>query len=202
MQLIVITTEGLFNEEVLILNKLFERGMSRLHLRKPSANEEELGNLLLQIKTEYYERIVLHDHFSLLQSFPLSGVHLNRRNPFPPTAKQLSVSCSCHSFGEVLHLAGNYDYLFLSPIFDSISKLGYKQAFTAEELTTARSEGLINSNVIALGGVNEQTLPLAAKYGFGGVAVLGALWSKYMKDKNETALIKQFEVLSTLAKNR
>ena len=202
MQLIVITAEILFEEEGFILNKLFEKGMFRLHLRKPLATEEELGNLLLQIKPEYYERIVLHDYFSLLQSFPLSGVHLNRRNPVPPAVKQLSVSCSCHSFEDVLHSTGKHNYLFLSPIFNSISKSGYKHAFTAEELITAKSEGLIHSKLIALGGINEKTIPLAANYGFGGVAVLGALWSNYLKDKNTTALIKQLDVLSTIAKKQ
>jgi thiamine-phosphate pyrophosphorylase len=196
MQLTVITTDRLFDGESMIVNHLFEAGMLRLHLRKPSATEEELRNFLQQIKAEYYERIVLHDHFGLLQSFPLFGAHLNKRNRTVPADVE-HLGCSCHSFGEVLQAIDKYDYLFLSPIFDSISKSGYNHAFTEEELITAKSEGLINSKVIALGGINEHTIPIAAKYGFGGVAVLGALWNRDIKD-----ITKQFKILSTTVKNQ
>ena len=197
MQLIVITTDILFNREAFILNKLFEKGMSHLHLRKPLATKSEMESLLMQIKKEYYNRIVLHDHFELVQSFPLKGVHLNKRNPIHPNVKLSSVSCSCHSLEDVQSAMENHDYLFLSPIFDSISKSGYEHAFTSEQLMEAKSQGLINEKVIALGGIDERTIPLAAGYDFGGVAVLGALWGNYVEDRDEVALMQRFEIVTS-----
>jgi threonine dehydrogenase-like Zn-dependent dehydrogenase len=48
--------------------------------------------------------------------------------------------------------------------------------WTADEtLLSAKASGLINERVIALGGISPKTIPHAAAYGFGGVAVLGAL---------------------------
>lgn len=47
------------------------------------------------------------------------------------------------------------DYLFLSPIFDSISKRGYLSQFSFESLQNAAKEGLIDGKVFALGGVTQ-----------------------------------------------
>jgi thiamine monophosphate synthase len=69
-----------------------------------------------------------------------------------------------------------YDYVFLSPVFDSISKEGYRAAFSHEELLRASEAGLINAKVIALGGIDATTLPLLKPYKFGGIGVLGAIW--------------------------
>ena len=201
MRLITITTDTIFPKEALALNKLFEEGMPLLHLRKPWATEEDIKQLLLQIEDEYYDRIVLHDHFALTQTFPLKGVHLNRRNIDCPYNNLSSISCSCHSLQCVKAFLENHNYIFLSPIFDSISKQGYKQAFTHEQLVEAKKESVINDKVIALGGINKDTIPLVGQYGFGGVAVLGALWSDYVKDKNESTLIARLKDLLSITKH-
>jgi thiamine-phosphate pyrophosphorylase len=201
MQLIVITSEILLEDEASILNKLFERGMMVLHLRKPFASESDLRHLLSQINTKYHNRIVLHDCFALAASFQLKGVHLNRRNPIRPRQEVNSLSCSCHSFADLGQSKG-LDYVFLSPIFDSISKKGYTQTFTKEDLLLAKATGLINEKVIALGGINTATIPLAALYGFGGMAVLGALWDDYPQSKDENALMKRFDELWTITRKQ
>ena len=69
------------------------------------------------------------------------------------------------------------DYVFLSPIFDSISNQGYGKAFTSEELQNAKNQGLIGERTYALGGVELSRLPALRALGFGGAAVLGALWN-------------------------
>jgi thiamine-phosphate pyrophosphorylase len=197
MKLIVITTENSIEGEAALLNRLFERGMDVLHLRKPSASEGELRKLLSQIDRKFHNRIVLHDRFALTGSFRLKGVHLNSRQPVRPQTPVASLSRSCHSLEELEDIGG-FDYVFLSPIFDSISKAGYTQAFTKEELLEAKAGGLINDKVIALGGVRTDNIPAAKGYGFGGVAVLGALWNDYLKDKKESALMKRFDELLTV----
>ena len=78
------------------------------------------------------------------------------------------VSRSCHSLDE---LTAEANYLFLSPIFDSISKPGYRAAFSAEEL-----RGKVDGRVFALGGVTFEQLPYIQELGFGGAAMLGAAW--------------------------
>ena len=81
---------------------------------------------------------------------------------------------SLHSLQDLqLDLSG-LDYVFLSPIFDSISKQGYSAAFEAEALAAALQTA--RCPVIALGGISTQNIPIAASLGFAGVAVLGSIW--------------------------
>ncbi|GHS93612.1 hypothetical protein FACS1894207_0310 [Bacteroidia bacterium] len=199
MKLIIITTEYFFEGEAAALNALFERGMEILHLRKPASTETELKNLIGQIDERFHRRIVLHDHFPLITPFHLKGIHLNGRNPERPVQVSASVSRSCHSIKELENTAG-YDYVFLSPIFDSISKTGYTHAFSSEDLINAQSAGLINKQVIALGGIDAENISGSGKYGFGGAAVIGALWGNFPKDKDENALFERFDQLQIACK--
>lgn len=177
MKLVVITRPDFFEGETDIVNDLFRSGMERLHLRKPKASEEELSAWLQGIDRQYYGCIVLHDCFSLVEKFSLGGVHLNSRNPETPANIQgITVSRSCHSIDEVAEHKGRCNYLFLSPIYDSISKEGYGAAYSRIDLERAASEGIIDDKVLALGGVNLEHIPEIRSMGFGGAAVLGALW--------------------------
>jgi thiamine-phosphate pyrophosphorylase len=93
-------------------------------------------------------------------------------NDYIPT-----LSRSCHSIEELTD-GQRYDYLFLSPIFDSISKKGYRSAFSPEQLTKAGKEGVINEKVIALGGITPEKKTAIKDWNFGGIAVLGFLWQE------------------------
>ena len=171
MKLVVITRPDFFEGETDIVNDLFRSGMERLHLRKPKASEDELSVWLQHIDHQYYGRIVLHDCFSLVEKFSLGGVHLNSRN-----IQGITVSRSCHSIDEVAEHKGRCNYLFLSPIYDSISKEGYGAAYSRIDLERAAAEGIIDDKVLALGGVNLEHIPEIRSMGFGGAVVLGALW--------------------------
>lgn len=177
MKTIVITRPAFFDGETDLVNNLFREGMERLHLRKPGASEEELTAWLQNIDSQYYGRIVLHDCFPLAEIFALGGVHLNSRNPKAPQGiLGMTVSRSCHSIREVIQHKSECDYLFLSPIYDSISKEGYGAAYSRIDLERAAAEGIIDDKVLALGGVNLEHIPEIRSMGFGGAVVLGALW--------------------------
>lgn len=190
MRLIVISTDTIYPDEGAVLNSLFHEGMPWLHLRKPFASEAALERLLQTIDASFYERIVLHEHFELLHTYPLKGIHLNKRNPDYTIERPASLSRSCHSLEEVTASVQTVDYVFLSPLFDSISKQGYKQAFTHEQLMQAKERQIIHDRVIGLGGLDETTIPQISAYGFGGVAVLGALWG-VKEDKTDMALLQK-----------
>ena len=178
MRLIVITTPQLFDGEASAITALLEAGLDTLHLRKPQASEAELDGLLRQIPPTYYGRIVTHDHFSLAERFGLKGVHLNSRHPVAPAGYRGSISCSCHSIEELVRRKATCHYLFLSPIFDSISKTGYASAYSPKALEEARDRGLIDEKVVALGGISSERLSQVQKWGFGGAALLGDIWQQ------------------------
>lgn len=195
MVLIVITTPYFFEGEDRILSLLFQEGMERLHLRKPQSNVNELRMLLEAIPLEYRSRIVLHDHFELAVEYQLAGIHLNSRNHAIPQGFKGSVSRSCHSLEEVQENRA-LDYVFLSPLFQSISKEGYGSGFPMEVLHQAASDGIINQKVIALGGMDQTTIPLIEPLNFGGAAVLGALWGNNPPEEQTSSIIKRYKQLN------
>ncbi|MFA6780285.1 MAG: thiamine phosphate synthase [Paludibacteraceae bacterium] len=178
MKLIVITTPDFRKGESDQIISLFENGLETLHLRKPNSDITTYEHLLASIPTPFLGRIVLHEHFSLTDKLPLCGVHLNRRNPSYRGNRCVQISKSCHSLEEI-RSASSFDYLFLSPIFNSISKSGYNAAFSDKQLETASQNGWINENVIALGGIDISTLSKIKRFSFGGAALLGAVWQNF-----------------------
>jgi len=179
MKLIVITTPAFFVEEDKILTTLFEEGLDYLHLRKPDTAPMFSERLLTLIPGQYHKRIVTHDHFYLKEEFNLMGIHLNHRNPTPPENYKGHISCSCHSIEEVKRRKGSCNYVFMSPIFDSISKQHYLSTYSAEDIRKATKEGVIDKRVIALGGIDAENILLIKDYGFGGAAILGDLWNRF-----------------------
>lgn len=181
---IVITMPGMFPGEADMVNTLFANGMQRLHLRKPGASEEEMAEWIGRIDLPFRQRIIVHDHHRLLRTMGLGGIHLNARNPDAPAwfsaerqkRGSVTLSRSCHSLEEIAQWKGVCDYLFLSPIFDSISKGGYTSAFTRETLLQAYHDGLFSKPVYALGGVSADNIRSIYDYGFAGAAVIGSLW--------------------------
>lgn len=192
-KLIVITTPSFFPDEASLIDLLFAEGMPRLHLRKPDCKRGELEALLDRISPAYYKRIVLHDWFDLAEERKLGGIHLNRRNPEVPPLYKGRISRSCHSLEEVIEYKPVCDYVFLSPIFQSISKEGYGNGFSLDGLREAK--GIIDEKVIALGGICPQTIMKLKDIPFGGVAVLGALWGNDPSLLVTDQLIKQFKRL-------
>lgn len=144
---------------------------------------------------------MVHGHFYLKEEYKLKGIHLNQRNPLIPENYSGHISTSCHSLDEVKEKKSKCDYVFLSPIFDSISKEDYPSQFTDEQLRAASKSGIIDKHVIALGGINENNIRKIKDYGFGGAAVLGDLWNKFSPeyDYNYRELIEHFIKLKRLA---
>ncbi len=201
MKLILITTPTYFVEEDKIITKLFEEGLDILHLRKPETAPVYAERLLTLIPEKYRKRIVVHGHFYLKEEYKLKGIHLNQRNPMPPMDYSGHLSTSCHSLEEIKLQKKKFDYMFLSPIYDSISKPDYNSAFSPEQIRKAAKEGIIDKKVIALGGINEQNILEIKDYGFGGAAIIGGLWNKFDPnfDNNYQPLIEHFKKLKKLA---
>ena len=176
--IIVITRPDFFEGEAEKIAQLLQSGRADLvHIRKPRASQSEVEQLLFSIPSELYSRLVLHDHHSLAIKYGLRGVHLNSRNTEPPAGWSGAVSISCHTLSELSECRRKpYAYMSLSPIFDSISKRGYRSAFSADDIAAARSQGLIDERVMALGGITFDRISEVTKMGFGGAMILGDAW--------------------------
>ena len=173
---IAITRPGAIAGEVATVRRLLADGFDVVHLRKPEAGEEYCRRMLSELTPAERRRIVIHDYAALYEEFALRGVHLNRNVTQLPEKYCGTRTRSCHTLEEVVRYKAQCDYLFLSPIFDSISKEGYASAFSHQELCRAAREGIIDSRVVALGGVTPELIPYLASLGFGGVAMSGAVF--------------------------
>lgn len=177
-QLIVISPENIIPDEATLIQELIDNGVDRVHIRKPHCNIHDIEILLQSILPDYYRYIVLHDAFSLTQQYRIGGLHLNNRNLTKPHDWKGSISRSCHTIEELKVYKHQCDYLFLSPINNSISKLGYQANFSPQELIQAHQDGIIDKKVIALGGITRENVHRTLDYGFGGIALLGHVWQQ------------------------
>ena len=176
MKWMVVTSPAGFAGEVLFWRQVVEAGADALHLRRPDGGRAAYEGLLRQLPADVRRRVVLHDCFELAAAYGVGGVHLNRRNPIPPAGWTGRISASCHSLDEVeRRKAEGLDYVWLSPVFNSISKPGYGAAFTPQELDAAAAQGIIDERVMALGGVEPASAPLLRRWHFGGGVMLGAV---------------------------
>lgn len=178
LKTIVITPpESVAGEADTIRRLICSGAADRVHIRKPGWDAERLAALIAAVPAPLRPRLSLHDHFELAAALGAGGVHLNSRSPRAPQGWSGLVSRSCHSIAE-LAASSDTDYNFLSPVFDSISKAGYAAAFGAPDLQQAAAQGIIGRRTVALGGVRPDHLPQLQAMGFGGAAMLGAVWEQ------------------------
>lgn len=197
MRFLVITEPQFTDNEASTIAQLLRWGTDLVHLRKPESTAGELVKLIEAIPTAYHNRLVLHDHFDLAAHFTLYGLHLNHRNNVLPPKHKGTVSQSCHTLDEVKACKTRCDYVFLSPIFNSISKQGYTSAFTPKTLSEAKKQGIIDRKVVALGGITVTNINETKRYGFGGVALLGDIWGRTADRNFEQYVRKIIEMCHT-----
>ncbi len=175
-RVIGITPEKGVRDEQKRVVEYLNSGIDIFHIRKPRLTVEQLKYYLDEFPLDIRQRLTIHYHTSLALEFGLGGVHYNLQNPFiKPIHKKLRKSYSSHSIAEMLDAVKVFDYVFLSPIYDSISKQGYNSNFHIEDL---KKLNLINDKVVALGGVREDRFEELREAGFGGAALLGSLWEE------------------------
>lgn len=167
---VVITREQLSLEEVEPIVAILDSGCWRVHIRKPNADRGLLRAYLdVLCKRVDVKRLSMHYYHDIAVEYGFGGLH------GATTVEGVVRSVSCHSLEEAVDAQGVVDYLFLSPVFDSISKQGYKAAIDIDKAGALIKKGL-QSEVVALGGIEKSNLPLLEKAGFSSIALLGAVW--------------------------
>jgi thiamine-phosphate pyrophosphorylase len=175
--IIVITSEKPVDHEEEIINELFREGLDLLHIRKPFINRDQISDFIDRINSDFYNRLVLHNHYDLAADFPVSRFHFNetaRQNKIYSPFKGQIISTSVHDIQTFNELSAAWEYAFISPAFPSISKKGYGQNATI--LNEIKNRNNSEVKMIALGGIDEHTIDEALIYGADGVVLLGAVW--------------------------
>ena len=188
MELILISPQSSTENEVEKVIALFIAGLEVFHLRKPGYSKEKMMRYIEQIPEHFHNRIVIHSHHRLALKYSLHGIHLSsskRKSRFDMWAikrfiirknHNLTVSTSFHKISNIDHYDPLYNYVFLSPVFDSISKKDYQSGFDVFSLKKALQRA--KYRVYALGGLCAENIVLAKEYGFKGGALLGGIWTE------------------------
>lgn len=203
MKKIIISHPTEIEHEIAHVNTLLDSNVNYFHIRKPQFEVNEMTNYIQSIDTCFHYKLIIHSHYHLIQKFDLGGIHLNQKSlselilaeesdkcfiePMLLKNNQIeinrvlpeSVSYSAHSIEEIKNLQFKTDYVFLSPIFNSISKPNYKSKFKDFELLKGQLNDL-KTSVVALGGVTENKIDLLTEIGFKGYALLGSYWMEVM----------------------
>jgi thiamine-phosphate pyrophosphorylase len=173
--------------ELAWLAQLFADNLHRLHVRKPGWSRAELADYLQAIDPQYRSRLVLHSHYDLAHEYGLGGIHLTetarRASSLPRLLRglgRLSVSASLHTLADVQQHRRRYNYVTLSPIFNSISKENYLSSFDLTQvqamLRKLAARPGYRPQVLALGGIEATNVAQVRQLGFAGAAVLGSIW--------------------------
>jgi thiamine-phosphate pyrophosphorylase len=192
----VITGPASWEGEAACLEALLEAGVEKLHIRKPGDEREAL---LDRLAHNWASRLVLHggpDAVSLARRYGIPQVHGHWHRPWLPGAlapgAEVALSASAHSWQEVMELpAGRLEYVFLSPLFDSISKPGYM----AGQGLLRRPAGIAPCPMIGLGGIDEKTIGQVMDHGWDGAAALGYIWQQPEK------AVERFKKLKNVVEN-
>ncbi|MCX6180618.1 MAG: thiamine phosphate synthase [Bacteroidetes bacterium] len=207
MQLVLISPQISVDSEIEKVIALFELGLEVFHIRKPNYSKDKLIRYIEKIPAQYHNRIMVHSHPGLALKFNLRGIHLTsatRKMRFKMwkikffvkrKKPDLKVSTSFHKLSDLDAFNPLYNYVFLSPVFDSISKKDYQSGFN--EFSLKKALDRTKYNVFALGGVNVSNISKAKEFGFKGGALLGGIWTE--KDPVET-LIQSLNVCKELTK--
>ena len=175
---IIITQPFFFQgEKEQIENHFLEDENLVLHLRKPDSAAADYEDLLQKINQKYHSRTMLHEHYHLYEKYQTRGIHFStaKRELAETTPCIGSKSTSCHELTEIKSIEGKFDYTFLSPIFSSISKQGYKGNLDMKEIEEFLQQKR-SIKVIALGGITSERVEQIEALGFDGYAMLGAAW--------------------------
>lgn len=155
MKLIVLSSPSTIPNEPKLINSMLEEGLEMFHVHKPLFSKAEIEKFIQQIDSKFHDRVYIHSFFPKFHSLDeLKGYR-------PSSTGQLG---------------------FLSPIFDSITKEGYKSNFSERmhrfiQLKPELMAAIKGKKIIALGGVDEDKIDLLRRVGFAGAAVCGAIWS-------------------------
>lgn len=133
----------------------------------------------------------------------LAGLHLRSADPVPAERPAL-LGRSTHSVEELLQAAAEgCDYVTLSPVAHTRSKIGYGPplgaAGLARILTQARRVGAHLPAVFVLGGVDEDNTTSLLQTGARGVAVMGSVMSSTDPAQRVAALLTVITAVTPVA---
>ena len=177
---ILISSPEIVHNEIITIKSFLRKEENLFHLRRYFSFEEEVVSFLSSFTEEERKQIVLNHHHFLASEFGINRLHFSENDRIEMGDEKLEklhslgfiLSTSVHTVEDFEKLTSVFEYAFLSPVFDSISKENYKAV--SFDLANIRRD----IKLIALGGVTFENYNNALNLGFDGVAFLGGVWNQ------------------------
>ncbi len=177
---ILISSPEIVHNEIITIKSFLRKEENLFHLRRYFSFEEEVVSFLSSFTEEERKQIVLNHHHFLASEFGINRLHFSENDRIEMGDEKLEklhslgfiLSTSVHTVEDFEKLTSVFEYAFLSPVFDSISKENYKAV--SFDVANIRRD----IKLIALGGVTFENYNNALNLGFDGVAFLGGVWNQ------------------------
>ena len=184
MKIYAISPESEIPGEIETIQSLLDAGLEAYHLRRPQDSVETASDFLDRLPDDVRSSVVLHQEYGLVDSYGLGGYHWKDRDDLALRSEELqvqrgsgrSLSRSAHGRERLKSFPAEWDYIFLSPVFPSISKVGY-QSEVAESGWAEITAEFSSDSLMALGGIDAASAVRACELGFSGVVLHGCLWT-------------------------
>lgn len=179
MDITLISQPRLKHDEANVICHLFEVGLEKLHIRKPTHSALEISRLLDSIPDQFLSHIVMHRIPQLVNDYGLAGYHHADGEDMKDCRG--TSSRSIHSLKDLSAVDGKFDYFFYGPVYKSISKKGYKPKVPlsmVKEVLDLISPIKNRPKVYAIGGIRRKKIMQLMETGFDGFALLGSIWSR------------------------
>jgi len=179
---LVLLTPNDGNWDPKMVRRLFDAGLSRLHVQvRKDWERRHYEQFILSLPEAYWPRLVLAEEPALVEERGLGGFQMHPGERIPRRwPKHATVSAKCHDYDELRSTDKGCGYVFLAPLFESVSKKDHRPRRTLREfeviLKRWKAEG--GAPVMALGGITPQTAPKAREMGFDGIAFIGSVWKQ------------------------
>ena len=197
MKLFVITPNKDAPDETALVTKMFESGLTSIHLRKARHSTKQLAKYIEEIPEHFHNRIVIHSHHKLAFKYKLKGIHLTTthlskkwkyvfvrlrlRLKFGLISKSRSYSRLQQLYAKEDY---NFDYYLVGTIFNSLTGEFYSGYYEEGVVAALKNCG---KKIVARGGTTPALVKKANDLGFYGIAFNSFIWedalpySKFME---------------------
>lgn len=203
MKLFVITPPKDKPDEPNIVAKMFEAGLTTLHLRKPRYTTSQMIDYINEIPEHFHNRIVIHSHHKLALKYNLKGVHLTKthltkkwkywfvRQRLKLKFGELSKSRSYTRLQQVYSSEEyNYNYYLLGTMFNSLTG-GFYSGFYEEGVVAAIKNS--KKRFVARGGTTPASVKKSLDLGFYGIAFSSFIWDAEMPYEKFLEITREFK---------
>lgn len=203
MKLFVITPSTDVPDEQALVTKMFESGLTTLHLRKPKYSTNQMADYLREIPSHFHNRIVIHSHHKLALKFQLKGIHLSSthlskhwryffvrlrlRLKFAKTSKSRSYSRLQQIYKKEEQ---NFDYYLVGTMYNNMTGELYSGFYDEGIIAALKNSG---KKLVARGGTSARVIAKTAGYGFYGIAFNSSIWNSDAPYDNFMKLMEEFK---------